>query len=141
MAARLLIVDDDRSFLGALERALKANFSVSTASTEPDALQAFAAGPDIVLQDIRLDENDPQNRAGVELLKRFLAVRSGIPVVMTSAYGDMDIAVECMRLGASDFIDKADLFGNARGSRARSSSWKSSSNGSSRSISSATRRS
>ncbi len=115
MTARLLIVDDDRSFLGALERALRANFSVSTAAGETDALQAFAEGPDIVLLDIRLNENDPQNRTGVELLKRFLAVRAGIPIVMTSAYGDMEIAVECMRLGASDFIDKADLFANPSG--------------------------
>lgn len=115
MAVRLLIVDDDRSFLGALERALRANFSVSTAATEEEALQAFAAGPDIILLDIRLDETEPQNRAGVELLKRFLAMRSGIPVVMTSAYGDMDIAVECMRLGAADFIDKADLFASPSG--------------------------
>ena len=115
MAVRLLIVDDDRSFLRALGRALKANFSVSTAAGEQEALQAFAVGPDIILLDIRLDEAEPQNRAGVELLKRFLAMRSGIPVVMTSAYGDMDIAVECMRLGAADFIDKADLFATPSG--------------------------
>lgn len=115
MTPRLLIVDDNRSFLAALERALRANFSLSTATNEEDALQAFSAGPDIVLLDIRLDEADAQNRAGVELLKGFLAMRSGTPVVMTSAYGDMDIAVECMRLGAADFIDKADLLQSPSG--------------------------
>ena len=115
MAPRLLIVDDDRSFLGSLERALKTTFSISTAADEPDALQAFSDGPDIALLDIRLDETDDQNRSGVDLLKRFLTIRPEIPIVMTSAYGDMDIAVECMRLGAADFINKADLFGNPAG--------------------------
>jgi DNA-binding NtrC family response regulator len=115
MAPRLLIVDDDRIFLRSLERALKANFAVLTAATEAEATQAFSEGPDVVLLDIRLDETDDQNRAGVELLKRFLTIRSEIPIVMTSAYGDMDIAVECMRLGASDFINKADLLGNPAG--------------------------
>ena len=45
MTARLLIVDDDQDFSGALQRALKANFSVSVVANEPEALEAFAAGP------------------------------------------------------------------------------------------------
>jgi two-component system, NtrC family, response regulator AtoC len=106
----LLIIDDDKTFLASLERALRRDFSVITASDEASAFSAFGHGPDIVLLDIRLDESDNQNRGGVALLKRFLEAQPGVPVVMTSAYGDIETAVGCMRLGAADFIQKADFF-------------------------------
>lgn len=111
----LLIVDDDTAFLGALERALRRDFVIVTASTEASALEAFSSGPDIVLLDIRLNESDEQNRSGVELLKRFLETQPSIPVVMTSAYGDIETAVECMRFGATDFIQKSDFFQKSAG--------------------------
>jgi two-component system response regulator AtoC len=106
----LLIVDDDESFLGALERALRRNFKTVTALDEARALRAFGDEPDVVLLDIRLDESNPRNRGGVELLKKILEMQPRVPVVMTSAYGDIETAVECMRLGATDFIHKLDFF-------------------------------
>jgi len=114
-ARTLLIIDDDKSFLSALERALKRDFDVVTASDEAAALKAFGDGPDVVLLDIRLDESDDHDRSGVKLLKRFLEAQRGVPVVMTSAYGDIETAVECMRLGATDFIQKADFFQKSAG--------------------------
>lgn len=105
----LLIVDDDEAFLGSLERALKRNFETVIASDEAGALRAFGGEPDVVLLDIRLDESDPHNRGGVKLLQQILETQPGVPVVMTSAYGDIETAVECMRLGAADFIHKLDF--------------------------------
>lgn len=114
-APTLLIVDDDKTFLSALERALKRDFTVDTATDKESAVRAFAAEPDIVLLDIRLVDSDDQDRSGVGLLKTFLEAQPGAPVVMTSAYGDIETAVECMRLGAADFIQKADFFRKAAG--------------------------
>jgi DNA-binding NtrC family response regulator len=45
-------------------------------------------------------------RAGVELLQEFKSSKPEMPVVMISAFGDIEMAVECMHLGASDFIKK-----------------------------------
>ena len=56
--------------------------------------------------DIRLDEEDPQNQEGIDLLKQFPEQRPDIPVVMITAYGDVNQAVECMKLGAADFVEK-----------------------------------
>src|SRR6266446_3465684 len=106
-APTLLIIDDDRAFLAALGRALNRDFSVAAASTENEALRAFNGAIDIVLLDIRLDEVDVGNRAGMDLLQEFLKGKTGVPIVMTSAYGDIEMAVECMRLGATDFVQKA----------------------------------
>jgi DNA-binding NtrC family response regulator len=111
----LLIVDDDKALLGALERGLRRDFTVITAGDESGAARAFGSGPDIVLLDIRLDRADDNDRGGVRLLKRFLEAQPGVPVVMTSAYGDIETAVECMRLGAADFIQKTDFFNKASG--------------------------
>lgn len=104
--AKLLIIDDDKPFLASLERALRRDFVILTASDPTSARKAFAEAPDIVLLDIRLDETDELNRGGVELLQEFLEARPEVPIVMISAYGDVDTAVECMRLGAADFIQK-----------------------------------
>lgn len=104
---KLLVVDDDGAYLASLGRALRRKFEVLTASEVEGALREFGANPDLVLLDIRLDEGDSNNRAGVELLISFLEANHQIPVVMTSAYGDVDVAVECMRLGAADFIQKS----------------------------------
>jgi DNA-binding NtrC family response regulator len=103
---KILLVDDDSAFLASTERILKRDFEVITASDHASALKAAGEGPDIVLLDIRLDESDKQNRGGMELLGEILKTHRHLPVVMFSAYGDLETAVECMRLGAVDFIQK-----------------------------------
>lgn len=103
---KILLVDDDSAFLASTERILKRDFEVMTASDRPSALKAIGEEPDIVLLDIRLDESDKQNRGGMELLGEILKTHRHLPVVMFSAYGDLETAVECMKLGAVDFIQK-----------------------------------
>ncbi|MDQ7052310.1 MAG: response regulator [candidate division KSB1 bacterium] len=103
---RLLIVDDDKPLLQSWQRALSRDFDMLVAANASEARELFQRKPDLALIDIRLDEADPNNRDGVELLETFLALRPDIPIVMTSAYGDIDIAVQCMRRGAFDFFKK-----------------------------------
>lgn len=55
----------------------------------------------VVVTDIRMPQMD-----GIELLKAVQAVDSGFPVILVTGHGDVELAVECMRLGAYDFIEK-----------------------------------
>ena len=102
----LLIVDDDVHFLASLERVLGSDFVVKKVSDGDAARKALMDEPDLVLLDIRLNEEDSGNQEGVELLKQFVQGRPGMPIIMMSAYGDVDTAVECMQVGATDFIKK-----------------------------------
>jgi len=104
--SKLLIVDDDTEYLKSLANVLKRDFSVLTASSSKEAKALLQSRPDLALLDIRLDDADPNNREGIEILKFIKREMPTIPVVMMTAYGDIDIAVEAMKLGAADFIQK-----------------------------------
>ena len=103
---RLLIVDDDRELLDQLTRGLGVEFGVlSSSGAEPwDAL--LARQPDAVLLDVRLRESVTDDRTGLDLLRSFRAARPRLPVIMMTAYGQVDMAVEAMKLGADDFVQK-----------------------------------
>lgn len=102
---KLLIVDNDQSFLDSIGRTLSANYSILFASDAASARQRFSDDePDVVLLDLRL--RGDFDKDGMILLKELLSIRPGIPVLMISAYGDMESVVECMRIGAVDFIQK-----------------------------------
>ena len=102
----LLIVDDDESLLSSLSRALSDDFDVLEASSPEAAAAGFRREPDLVLLDIRFERESDGDRVGIRLLEEFLAARAATPIVMMSAYGDVETAVECMRLGAADFVKK-----------------------------------
>lgn len=55
----------------------------------------------VIVTDIRMPQMD-----GVELLKKVQEIDGGFPVIMVTGHGDVELAVECMRLGAYDFIEK-----------------------------------
>ena len=103
---RLLIVDDDERMLKSWQRALSGEFNVNIARSAREAREGIKTSPDLALLDIRLDDDDPDNREGVVLLKTFLRSLPHLPIVMISALHDVQIAVECMKLGAKDFVEK-----------------------------------
>src|ERR1051325_4759476 len=111
---KLLIVEDNVKLLATLRRALGGDFAVVTASTPEAARAAVGEEPDVVLLDIRLDEGDDEDRSGMALLPEFISARPSVPVLMFSGFNDVDIAVECMKLGASDFINKSAGVGELR---------------------------
>lgn len=104
---KLLIVDDERYLLASLRRALRHEYTVLTAADRVEALREIAKQPDIVLLDIRLNAEDARDRSGVELLREMSAGGFDAPVVMFSAYGDVETVVSCMRHGATDFVQKS----------------------------------
>ena len=101
--AKILLVDDDDSLRRVLEFQLtEAGFQVSIAENGKQALEIFASETiDCLITDWRM----PQ-MSGAELLKRVSAINSETPIIVITAFGDVEIAVEAMQNGAFDFITK-----------------------------------
>src|SRR5437868_4950651 len=106
--ARVLIADDQRDVLEALKLLLKAEgFSIHTASSPAgvlDSLQSleFDAG----LIDLNYARDTTSGQEGLDLLSRIQAIDGTLPVIVMTAWGTVDLAVEAMRRGARDFVQK-----------------------------------
>jgi DNA-binding NtrC family response regulator len=101
---RLLIVDDEEDMLRLLKRSLSADLDceVQTASNAYQAMTLLEENPfDVVLADIRMPGMD-----GMEFLGRIKEGFPGLSVVMMTAFGTIDIAVQAIKQGAYDFITK-----------------------------------
>ena len=103
MKRRLLLVEDDEVFLRPLLRTLELKgYEVLPVPSGEDALEAIKAEDvDVVLTDRRLPGMD-----GVEVVRHIKADHPDIAVVVMTAYGTIESAVEAMRLGAEDYLVK-----------------------------------
>ena len=103
MTERILIVDDDDALRESLEMILASEgYLVSTAEHGEAALARVDELPiDVVLCDVRMPGLD-----GFELLPQIARKLPGVPIVMMSAYGTADLAIEAMKLGAYDYVAK-----------------------------------
>ncbi len=103
--SRLLVVDDDIQMLAALEAALRhKGHTVETASNGIDAaakLENSAAGVQAVITDLKMPGMD-----GIELLHHVRRTKPAIPVILLTAFGTVQTAVEAMKAGADDFLVK-----------------------------------
>jgi DNA-binding NtrC family response regulator len=104
--SKILIVDDIEEYLSSLKNVLRGEFSILTATSIAEAKEIINEEVDLLLLDIRLDEDDPQNRDGIHLLKWCKENYPTKPVVMMSAYRDFDMSVDALNLGASYFLKK-----------------------------------
>ncbi|WP_294946262.1 sigma-54 dependent transcriptional regulator [Sulfurivirga sp.] len=99
---KILVVEDDRQLQEALVDTLRLNqFEVEAADNAEQALRALRGDIGMVFSDIRMDGMD-----GVELLRRIRAHKPWLPVVLMTAYGTVEQAVEAMKLGAVDYLPK-----------------------------------
>jgi two-component system, NtrC family, nitrogen regulation response regulator NtrX len=103
MAKTILVVDDENSIVQTLSGILQdEGFEVVSAGNGETALQIVEEeAPDLVLLDISLPGMD-----GLEVLQQLKEHHPMLPVVMVSAYGNVENAVRATRLGAYDFIEK-----------------------------------
>ncbi len=103
----ILIVDDDYSVTASLGLLLKQKGFASVAATTPESALAEVARPDVdlVLQDMNFSR-ETTGAEGLELMRRIRATRPGLPVILITAWGSIQLAVDGMKAGAADFITK-----------------------------------
>src|SRR5437016_556601 len=106
--ARLLIADDQRDVLEALRLLLKPEgFGIETAGSPSGVLDALAVREfEAVLIDLNYARDTTSGQEGLDLLSRIQTIDSTLPVVVMTAWGSVELAVEAMRRGARDFIQK-----------------------------------
>lgn len=103
MAASLLIVDDEKNIRTSLSRSLSLEgYECETAATIGEAQRALAQSlPDLVMLDVKLPDGN-----GLDLLVALKASNASLPIIMMSGHGTIDMALEAIRRGAHDFIEK-----------------------------------
>jgi DNA-binding NtrC family response regulator len=107
-APRVLIADDQRDVREALRLLLKGEgFAVELASSPAGALEAVSrAAFDAVLIDLNYTRDTTSGAEGLDLLEQLLRQDANLPVVVMTAWGTIELAVEAMRRGARDFVEK-----------------------------------
>jgi DNA-binding NtrC family response regulator len=107
-APRILIADDQPDLLEALRLLLKGEGFVVEMAGSPGALlrAAEAREFDVALIDLNYTQDTTSGREGLTLLGQLQALDGTLPVVVMTAWGSVDSAVEAMRLGARDYVEK-----------------------------------
>jgi len=101
---RILIIDDEANIRQTMQMALEAEgYQVETAADGPEGLRRFqeATGWDLVLLDQRMPGME-----GLEVLRRVRETDPNACVIMATAYGTIELAVDAMKAGARDFLRK-----------------------------------
>jgi two-component system response regulator AtoC len=100
---RVLVVDDEENLRLVLRTLLRRNgYEVETAASGDEALGLVDSfGPDVVLTDVRMPK-----MGGLDLLQTLRAKGNDATVIVMSAYGNMDLAIEAMKAGAYDYVQK-----------------------------------
>ncbi|WP_207435033.1 sigma-54-dependent transcriptional regulator [Sabulibacter ruber] len=108
MNCRILIVDDQEDILTAGRIFLKQHFSHVRTEINPQKLPDLLLKEpyDVILLDMNYTAGATSSREGLELLQKILEVDPQAVVVMMTAYGDIDLAVQALKLGAMDFVVK-----------------------------------
>jgi two-component system, NtrC family, response regulator AtoC len=99
---RILVADDEpnlRRVLGAI--LTREGYDVVQAVDGEEALAAAEDGIDVVITDLRMPRVD-----GMEVLRRMVDLHPDVPVIMITAHGSVDSAVEAVKLGAFDYVEK-----------------------------------
>jgi len=103
---KILICDDEQGILNYLKKLLQSQgYAVETFCAGHDLLRRLESGEpsdaDLLLQDVRMPDID-----GISVLKKVKKLRPELPVVIMTAFGTIDAAVETIKLGAYDYVTK-----------------------------------
>ncbi|MEJ2021548.1 MAG: response regulator, partial [Maritimibacter sp.] len=102
-AMKIAIVDDEQDMRQSISQWLAlSGFDTETFPSAEEALKTVGQDyPGAVISDIRMPGMD-----GMQFLKKLMSVDSSLPVIMITGHGDVPMAVEAMRVGAYDFLEK-----------------------------------
>ncbi len=101
--SKILVIDDEESNVRLLAMSLRSDgYEVETALSGEQGLAVFKeTSPDLVLTDIKMPGMD-----GIEVLQKIKAMDPSAEVIIITGHGDIDNAIEALKFGASDFINK-----------------------------------
>lgn len=98
----ILIVDDEKSIRYSLKRMMEGKYSILTAQNGEEALERVkASSPDLILMDIKMP-----GRSGIDVLREIKSIDPKSLVILMTAYGTTETAIEAMKYGAFDYILK-----------------------------------
>jgi phosphoserine phosphatase RsbU/P len=105
---RTLIADDHPDVLAALRMLLRnEGWQTEAASSPAEALEAIKSRDfDLVLVDLNYARDTTSGQEGLDLISRIRALDSALPVVAMTAWANIELAVEAMRRGVADFVQK-----------------------------------
>lgn len=105
---RVLIADDQKHVLDALQLLLKGcGYSTEAATHPAQVLSLLGSGEfDAVVMDLNYARDTTSGAEGLELVSLIRLMDQSLPIVVMTAWGNVDLAVEAMRRGASDFVQK-----------------------------------
>lgn len=102
MVPSVLVVDDEKHTREGLQQALEDSYDVSVAASADEAFNLLDAQPfDVVVTDLRMP-----GKSGLKVIEKALALPHRPAVLMMTAYGNIETAVEAMKRGAVDFLTK-----------------------------------
>ena len=103
MSAQVIVVDDEAAIREAVQQWLElSGFEVRACASATEALALVDRDfPGIVVSDVRMPGSD-----GLQLLDKLLQIDSDLPVILVTGHGDVPMAVQALRQGAYDFIEK-----------------------------------
>ncbi|CAM3890913.1 sigma-54-dependent transcriptional regulator [Ectopseudomonas alcaliphila] len=103
MSVQVIVVDDEAAIREAVQQWLElSGFTVRTCASAAEALALVDRDfPGIVVSDVRMPGSD-----GLQLLDKLLQVDTDLPVILVTGHGDVPMAVQALRQGAYDFIEK-----------------------------------
>jgi two-component system, NtrC family, nitrogen regulation response regulator NtrX len=101
--SKILVIDDERAIRNTLKEVLEyEKYEVDLAEDGPVGLEMFTSNSyDVVLCDIKMAKMD-----GIEVLAKIEEISTAVPVIMISGHGNIDTAVEAIKKGAYDFLEK-----------------------------------
>ena len=101
--SRILVIDDEKAIRNTLKEVLEyENHQVDLAEDGHTGLEMFSSNSyDVVLCDIKMSKMD-----GIEVLNKIIEKEADIPVIMISGHGNIDTAVDAIKRGAYDFLEK-----------------------------------
>jgi DNA-binding NtrC family response regulator len=104
----ILVVDDDDDILTAARLLLRRRFGEVVTCRRPDRIPDLMARHafDVVLLDMNFGPGESSGQQGLDWLERILGIDPAVVVVMITAHGSVDTAVEAMKRGATDFVTK-----------------------------------
>ena len=100
---KIVIIDDEKDMRQSISQWLSlSGFETETFADAGDALKGINHDyPGVIVTDIKMPSMD-----GMQFLKKVKGIDSNLPVIMITGHGDVPMAVEAMRLGAFDFLEK-----------------------------------